>query len=372
MTSAADAPPRLEAERVSVRYGDVLAVADADLEVGAGEVVALLGPSGCGKSSLLHAIAGLVPHAGRIRIDGRDVTGLRPDQRDLGLMFQTGALFPHLDVVGNVGFGLAMQGMDRTARQARIEEVLKLVGLGGLGGRRVDALSGGQAQRVALARAIAPRPLLLLLDEPLSSLDRRLRDRLVEELPDVFAAVDAAVVHVTHDQDEAMAVADRVVVMDRGHVVAQGAPTSLWADPGSTFVARFLGWRNVIDLPSDMVPDRVLRRMPPATTAVGVDAGRVHLTARDPDREPERQPERQPAGDAAGSAAVRAGDGASSESSWDAVVVSHRFAGDHVAVAVALDDNDVVLHATGAVHVMPAVGDHVRATVRDRAWVALS
>lgn len=357
MTSASESPPRLEAEQVSVRYGDVLAVADADLEVGAGEVVALLGPSGCGKSSLLHAIAGLVPHAGRIRIDGRDVTGLRPDQRDLGLMFQTGALFPHLDVAGNVGFGLAMQGVDRTARLARIHEVLELVGLGGLGGRRIDALSGGQAQRVALARAIAPRPRLLLLDEPLSSLDRRLRDRLVEELPDVFAAVDAAVVHVTHDQDEAMAVADRVVVMDRGHVVAQGAPTSLWADPGSTFVARFLGWRNVIDLPSDLVPDRVLRGMPPATTAFGVDAGRVHLTDRDPE---------------SGAGTAADGTGGATLSAWDAVVASHRFAGDHVAVAVALDDHDVVLHATGAVHVMPAVGDHVRATVRDRAWVALS
>lgn len=203
---------------LSVRYGDVVAVDDVDLEVAAGQVVALLGPSGCGKSSLLHAVAGLVSSAGTVHIDGNDVTTHRPDRRNLGLMFQQGALFPHLDVADNVGFGLRMQGWSRTDRRTRIGDVMELVGLVGLGTRRIDELSGGQAQRVALARAIAPRPSLLLLDEPLSSLDRRLRERLIDELPEVFAAVDAAVIHVTHDQDEALAVADRVVVMQAGRI----------------------------------------------------------------------------------------------------------------------------------------------------------
>jgi thiamine transport system ATP-binding protein len=363
---------RLEVTGVSVRYGDVLAVDDVDLAVGAGEVLGLLGPSGCGKSSLLHAIAGLVPHRGRIVIDEQDVTGLRPDQRRLGLMFQSGALFPHLDVAGNVAFGLAMQGMDARRRDGRVAEVLDLVGLGGLGDRRIDALSGGQAQRVALARAIAPQPRLLLLDEPLSSLDRRLRDRLLEELPAVFAAVDAAVVHVTHDQDEAMALADRVVVMDRGHVAASGSPTQLWTDPRSTFVARFLGWRNVFDLPTGLVPDRVLADLPSSVTAVGVDAGRVHVQPVRPDAPSAPAPGSGEGADRApGTGGAQPPTAGAAAATWPGLVTAHRFAGDHVAVVVALDDHDGEVHATGPVHQMPAMGAHVLVTVRDRAWVPL-
>ncbi|HKJ55890.1 MAG TPA: ABC transporter ATP-binding protein [Nitriliruptoraceae bacterium] len=364
------APPRLDVDDVSVRYGDLVAVDGVDLEVAAGEVVALLGPSGCGKSSLLNAIAGLVPHGGAVRIDGTDVGGRRPDQRDLGLMFQSGALFPHMDVAGNVDFGLRMQGMEVDARRARAAEVLDLVGLAGLGGRRIDALSGGQAQRVALARAIAPQPRLLLLDEPLSSLDRRLRDRLLVELPDVFAAVDAAVVHVTHDQDEAMALADRVVVMDRGHIAAVDTPTGLWADPGSMFVAAFLGWPNILPLTDAatraLVPDRVIAAFPSHIGAVGVDAGRVHLHVVDAPASPADGPAPTPR-----SSHLDPGTADTPSVSAPGAVTSRRFAGDHARVTVALDDVDLDLTATGPVHLMPAPGDTVVATIRDVAWAGL-
>ncbi len=348
--------PRLQATDVSVRWGDVVAVDHVDLVVETGEVVALLGPSGCGKSSLLAAVAGLVPHAGEVHIDGVDVSRARPDQRDLGLMFQDGALFPHLDVASNVGFGLRMHGWARDRQGQRVAEVLALVGLEGLGGRRIDALSGGQAQRVALARAIAPQPRLLLLDEPLSSLDKRLRDHLLEELPRVFAAVDAAVVHVTHDQDEAMALADRVAVMQAGRIVRLDTPSALWQDPGSAFVAAFLGWRNIYatspaaggEHPVLELPGRVLDALGRPDLA-GVDAGRVEVRPADAQDRPS---------DVSGS--------------WPGLVTDHHFAGDHVSVDVALSGVDAVLRATGPVHAMPARNDEVVASVPDDAWRSLT
>ncbi len=231
---------------LSVRYGETDALRDVNLEVASGEIVAVIGPSGCGKSSLLRAIAGLEPLAsGSISLGGKDLAGVATHQRDLGLMFQDHALFPHLNVADNVAFGLRMQKQTRAERQARVDELLELVGLAELAGRSIDALSGGEAQRVALARALAPRPGLLMLDEPLGSLDQLLRQQLVAELWSMFAELEVTALHVTHDQSEAFALADRVVVLRDGEIQQVGRPVDVWRDPSSAFVARFLGHPNV-------------------------------------------------------------------------------------------------------------------------------
>ncbi|MEX2504231.1 MAG: ABC transporter ATP-binding protein [Egicoccus sp.] len=238
----------LEIRDVRVHYGAHPAVDGVDLDVGEGEVVAVLGPSGCGKSTLLRAVAGLEPLTdGRIVLDGRDLGRLRPDQRPVGLMFQDHALFPHRDVGGNVGFGPRMQGLPDTEVQARIREALALVDLVDTERRAVQELSGGEQQRVALARALAVRPRLLMLDEPLGSLDRALRDQLLVQLPDVFARVGCGVLYVTHDQDEALTLADRVAVMRAGRLCQIAAPEVLWRRPADEFVARFLGLHQIVD-----------------------------------------------------------------------------------------------------------------------------
>ena len=218
----------------------VTAVDGVDLDVARGRTVALLGASGCGKSSLLRAVAGLEDLAGgTIAWDGRDVVRVPVHKRGFGLMFQDGQLFPFRDVAGNVGYGLT--GMPRSEKRARVEEMLELVGLPGYGPREVTSLSGGQAQRVALARSLAPGPRLLLLDEPLSALDRALREQLVIDLREILARQGTTALYVTHDHGEARAVADLVGVMEAGRLLRLDAPEALWADPGSEKVARFLG-----------------------------------------------------------------------------------------------------------------------------------
>jgi ABC-type Fe3+/spermidine/putrescine transport system ATPase subunit len=225
--------------------------------VARGEIVCLLGPSGCGKTTLLRLIAGLeMPDRGAIRLDGRDVTAVPPHRRDFGLMFQEYALFPHRDVFGNVVFGLRMAGMGREARAERVREVLDLVGLSGFAHRDVNQLSGGERQRVALARSLAPHPRLLLLDEPLGSLDRAMRERLMEELPEILGRAGVTAITVTHDQEEAFALADRIVVMHAGAVVQLGAPQEVYRQPVSAWVARFLGLTNLLDA-RVVAPDRV-------------------------------------------------------------------------------------------------------------------
>lgn len=224
---------------------DILRNVSAAVE--AGETLALLGPSGCGKTTLLRVIAGLETAAsGIVEFDGLDVTSVAAHRRGFGLMFQDHALFPHLDTARNIEFGLKRAGWEAGRRHARVAELLELVGLPGFERRRIDKLSGGERQRVALARALAPDPRLLMLDEPLASLDRGLRERLVNELREILDRLDIPAIYVTHDQAEAFAVADRVAIMDAGEIVRTGTPREAWDDPRTEFVARFLGMDNIV------------------------------------------------------------------------------------------------------------------------------
>lgn len=221
---------------------------DVSLDAAAGEVVALLGPSGSGKSTLLRCIAGLhAPRGGRIELGGIDATGVAVERRGVGLVFQDHALLPHRDVAGNVGLGPRLHGAGPAEVSARVAEALDRVGLAHLADRPVDALSGGEQQRVALARALAVRPRLLLLDEPYGSLDRPLRARLLAELPELVRSAGTAAVLVTHDQDDALAVADRIAVLLDGRVVQLGAPEACWTRPTTAAVARFLGAGPLLD-----------------------------------------------------------------------------------------------------------------------------
>ena len=236
----------------TVTFGRVAALDGIDLEVATGEIVAILGPSGCGKSTLLRAVAGLQPlDAGEVRWDGEDLAGVPVHRRDFGLMFQEHALFSHRDVAANVAFGLRMQKIDVSIRRQRVREVLAMVGLAGFEERQIATLSGGEAQRVALARSLAPEPRLLMLDEPLGSLDRPRRDELTDELRFLLRRIGVTVLHVTHDHDEAFAVADRVAVMQSGRIARIGSPAEIWHDPRRAGVARFLGHANVVVVAED-------------------------------------------------------------------------------------------------------------------------
>lgn len=301
-----------ELRNARVDFGATRSLDDVTLSIGPGEIVVVLGPSGCGKSTLLRALAGLQPlDAGSVLIEGVDVTARPPHRRGIGLMFQDPTLFPHRDVAGNVGFGLRMAGLDRAARESRVTELLALVGLPGFGGRAIDTLSGGEAQRVALARALAPAPRLLLLDEPLAALDRALRDRLAVDIPAVLRATGTAAVHVTHDHDEAFAIADRIAVMAAGRLLRIDDPVTLFADPRSEEVARFLGHTNIV------------------TDLDGSDtrsAGTRHVIRRDAAR-------LDPRGD------------------LEAVVVESRFRGDHHDVVVDTDRGTLRFRLTA--HVAP-------------------
>ena len=238
----------LRIDDVTVRFGEKAALDGVTLEVADGEVVAVLGPSGSGKTSLLRVVAGLQrPDSGRVLLAGEDLTSVPPHHRGIGLVFQDYALFHHRDVSGNLAFGLRMRGDPRSKIEPRVRELLELVGLTGYERRSVATLSGGEQQRVALARALAPKPRVLLLDEPLGSLDRRLRDRLLEDLDRLFDELGVTALYVTHDQAEAFALGDRVAVMREGRVVQTGTPDELWATPADEDVARFLGLGNVRD-----------------------------------------------------------------------------------------------------------------------------
>jgi putrescine transport system ATP-binding protein len=238
----------VEIAGASKRFGATAAVDHVSLSVERGAFYALLGPSGCGKTTLLRMIAGLeTPDSGRIIIDGVDVTGLPPYARPVNMMFQSYALFPHMDVAGNIAFGLRQERMDRRRIAARVAEMLALVQMAGYARRRPHELSGGQRQRVALARALAKMPKLLLLDEPLAALDRKLRAETRLELVGIQERVGITFLVVTHDQEEALSMATCVAVMDQGRLVQAGAPAEIYERPASRFVANFVGEVNLFE-----------------------------------------------------------------------------------------------------------------------------
>ena len=330
----------LRIESLSATYDGAPVLRDIDLEVPAGELLCVLGPSGGGKSTLLRVIAGLEePSAGRVSFDGRDLAGVPAHERGIGLMFQDYALFPHRNVTENVAFGLRMQGQGSRDVRARVAELLELVGLPGAQERSVSQLSGGEQQRVALARALAPRPRLLMLDEPMGSLDRALRERLPEELRAIFGELGLTVIYVTHDQDEALSVADRVVLLDAGRIVADGTPEALWTRPPTAWVARFLGFRNIAParLQGDLL-ETPWGRLPASVAGTPASSGAVTVVLR-------------PA------ALVPAADGP-----IRGRVVARRFRGDHVLLVVEAPEAPP-LHMEAREGELPAVGDDIALTL---------
>src|SRR5262245_54514349 len=237
----------LELHGIVKRYGATLGVGPVDVEVREGEFLTLLGPSGCGKTTTLHVMAGLLsPDEGRVVLGGRDITRLDPQHRDMGVVFQNYALFPHKTVFDNVAFGLRMRRMPRPGIVERVRRMLDLVGLPGVETRLPGQLSGGQRQRVALARALVIEPTVLLLDEPLSNLDAILRKRMRQEIRDLQRRLGITTIFVTHDQDEAFELSDRVAILDNGHIEQLGTPEELYDAPASRFVAEFIGDANLI------------------------------------------------------------------------------------------------------------------------------
>jgi putative spermidine/putrescine transport system ATP-binding protein len=266
--------PFLVLDRLSKRFGDQVAVDALSLEVEQGEFVSLLGPSGCGKTTTLQMIAGFVEAtSGRATLEGHDLLAMKPPERGLGIVFQSYALFPHMTAAQNVAFGLEMRRVPRAERASRVAEALSLVGLGAFAERYPRRMSGGQQQRVALARALVIRPRILLLDEPLSNLDAKLREEMQIELRQIQRTVGTTTILVTHDQAEAMALSDRVVVMNAGRVEQVARPDEAYERPATPFVAAFLGKTNRLRLQGAEVsvrPERIR-----FTDAPGALAGRV-------------------------------------------------------------------------------------------------
>ena len=278
-------PIAVEFKQVVKRFGTVVALHPLNLTIAKGELVTLLGPSGCGKTTLLRLIAGLeLPSEGRISIDGRDVTGKSANQRDVSLVFQSYALFPHMTSLENVCYGLAASGMKKPQAIELAQSKMELLGIADLGGRLSSELSGGQQQRVAVARSLVLEPAVLMFDEPLSNLDAKLRRKVRQDIRDLQQNLNLTVVYVTHDQEEALAVSDRIVVMEKGRIAAMGGPRDLYEAPPTRFIADFIGDANLIN--GDLVTvqgqhffraDKVdVRVVPPA----GMADGQVALAIR--------------------------------------------------------------------------------------------
>jgi putative spermidine/putrescine transport system ATP-binding protein len=277
----ADGIPDIRLAGVRKLYGDVVAVDGVDLEIRRGEFFTLLGPSGSGKTTCLRMIAGFErPDQGSIELAGTDVSRLPPAERDVNTVFQDYALFPHMSVGDNVAYGLKVKRVPREERARRVDEALAMVRLDGYADRRPSQLSGGQRQRVALARALVNRPQVLLLDEPLGALDLKLRQQLQVELKRIQAEVGITFVYVTHDQDEALTMSDRIAVMDGGNVLQVGSPRDVYEEPGSRFVAGFVGVSNLLELPVERSADGVVTlRLGERDSIAGEYAGDVAVGA---------------------------------------------------------------------------------------------
>ncbi len=263
-----EAAAALEVAEAEVFYGALKVLDGISLAVAGGEFIALLGSSGCGKTTLLRAICGFVPVArGRIAVAGRDITDLAPDKRDMAMVFQSYALWPHMTVAQNIGYGLRLRGVGRAAIAERVAAMLAMLRLGGLAARRVTELSGGQRQRVALGRALVINPQILLLDEPLSNLDARIREDVRHEIKSLQRQLGITTVHVTHDREEAMVMADRIVILDKGRIAQMGAPEAIYNAPNSPFVADFMGAGNVVRLRARRLSDGI------APEGIAIEAG---------------------------------------------------------------------------------------------------
>ncbi len=248
----------LMVEKMSVGYGMTTVLDDLDLGIEKGEFVALLGSSGCGKTTLLRTIAGFAkPFAGSIQVAGRDVTQMAPDKRGMALVFQSYALWPHMTVAQNIGYGLKLQKRSRGDIEAKVAEMQDLLGLSGLGNRKPGQLSGGQRQRVALGRALAIDPEILLLDEPLSNLDARIRLTVRHEIRSLQKRLGITAIHVTHDREEAMVMADRIVIMNAGRIEQQGSPEAVYNKPASPFVAAFMGAENLLSMQARVTGEQI-------------------------------------------------------------------------------------------------------------------
>jgi len=281
--SASERSPLVRFESVSRRFGPIKAVDTLTLDIAAGEFFALLGPSGCGKTTLLRMLAGFeTPSDGRILLDGEDIGAVPPHRRPVNMMFQNYALFPHLTVEGNIAFGLRQENVDRLEIAERVTQMLALTRLQGFGARRIDQLSGGQRQRVALARSLIKRPRVLLLDEPLAALDKKLRAETQFELMELQRKLGTAFVIVTHDQEEAMIVADRIAVMDSGRLMQVAPPAEIYERPNSRWVADFIGEVTIIEgrLAADATVESAVGRIRVADVGGAAPGGTVWLALR--------------------------------------------------------------------------------------------
>jgi ABC-type Fe3+/spermidine/putrescine transport system ATPase subunit len=276
----AGAATSLEVREVEVFYGPLQVLNRVSLSVRGGEFIALLGSSGCGKTTLLRAICGFIAvERGVIAVDGRDITKLPPDKRNMAMVFQSYALWPHMTVAQNIGYGLKLRGARRAAIADRVEQMLAMLRLKGLGARKVTELSGGQRQRVALGRALAISPQILLLDEPLSNLDARVREEVRHEIKTLQRDLGITTMHVTHDREEAMVMADRIAILDAGRLAQLGTPEEVYNRPNSPFVASFMGAGNTIKLPSEPNGRAVVIPEGPHNSAATIDATTVDAPA---------------------------------------------------------------------------------------------